>query len=110
MDGVGGAGACPLLRELSEERVAALQRISRVLESLIGQLNAYGNVYATPPGPTASARSPPGASGGARGQYRWYLEVQREALGMRRHDRLDEFYKVPTLSRSSKFKVESPGR
>jgi hypothetical protein len=29
--------------------------------------------------------------------YRWYLEVQREALGMRRHDVLDEFYEVPAL-------------
>jgi hypothetical protein len=30
-------------------------------------------------------------------KYRWYLEVQREALGMRRHDVLDEFYKVPVM-------------
>jgi hypothetical protein len=28
-------------------------------------------------------------------RYRWYLEVQREALGLRDHHRLDEFYLVP---------------
>ena len=30
-------------------------------------------------------------------KYRWYLEVQREALGFLRHDGLDEFYKVPVI-------------
>ena len=30
-------------------------------------------------------------------KYRWYLEVQREALGIRRHEALDEFYKVPPI-------------
>ena len=28
-------------------------------------------------------------------QYRWYVEVQREAIGLRRHDVLDEFYRIP---------------
>jgi hypothetical protein len=28
-------------------------------------------------------------------QYRWYLEVQREALGLRHHGFLDRFYAVP---------------
>jgi hypothetical protein len=28
--------------------------------------------------------------------YRWYLEVQREALGLRGHDVLDEVYPRPT--------------
>lgn len=27
--------------------------------------------------------------------YRWYLEVQREALGLRRHHVLDELYPIP---------------
>jgi hypothetical protein len=49
------------VRELNEERAAALVRISRVLAVT----------------------------------YRWYLEVQREALGLRQHHRLDEFYPIP---------------
>lgn len=28
-------------------------------------------------------------------RYRWYLEVQREALGIRNHRSLDEFYPMP---------------
>ena len=28
-------------------------------------------------------------------RHRWYLEVQREALGIRNHRRLDEFYPMP---------------
>jgi len=30
-------------------------------------------------------------------KYRCYLEVQREALGIRRRDTLDECYKVPRV-------------
>ena len=85
-----------LLAQLNEERVAALVRISKTLESLLSQLSASRARLAD-------------ARGGARARelaayrdlhqrasrYRWYLEVQREALGLRHHHRLDEFYKVP---------------
>jgi hypothetical protein len=30
-------------------------------------------------------------------KYRWYLEVQREAIGLRQHQHLDEFYPIPPL-------------
>jgi hypothetical protein len=87
-----------LLRELHEERVAALQRISRVLESLIGQLNASRDRARHTSGPQQEREVASWRALRAQAlKYRWYLEVQREALGMRRHDMLDEFYKVPTL-------------
>jgi hypothetical protein len=87
-----------LLRELHEERVAALQRISRVLESLIGQLNASRERARQASGPDREREVAAWRDLRALAvKYRWYLEVQREALGMRRHDRLDEFYRVPTL-------------
>lgn len=79
-----------VLRELSEERVAALTRISRTLESLIEQLQALA---------TDSAARGTGHYQQLRErakQYRWYLEVQREALGIRNHRFLDEVYKIPT--------------
>jgi hypothetical protein len=90
------AGHDRIVRELNEERAAALVRISRVLESAIAQLHA------------ARARID-SADGSARAHeivrygelhrlattYRWYLEVQREALGLRRHHVLDEFYVIP---------------
>jgi hypothetical protein len=87
-----------LLRELREERVAALQRISRVLESLIAQLQASRERVRRASGPDREREVAAWRDLRARAvKYRWYLEVQREALGMCRHDVLDEFYEVPTF-------------
>jgi hypothetical protein len=85
-----------LLKELAEERAAALGRISRRLEHLIGQLHA-----------TRERIAHSGDEDRARDiaayrqlyleavKYRWYLEVQREAVGLTQHQRLDEFYRIP---------------
>jgi hypothetical protein len=82
--------------ELQEERAAALRRISQTLESLIERLHTLrariGHVH-------WSNRSPELAEyREVRRQaikYRWYLEVQREALGLHGSHRLDEFYRIP---------------
>lgn len=87
-----------LLKELQEERAAALARISRRLERLLAQLQATREQI-------AQARDDDRARDVAayrelREQavkYRWYLEVQREAIGLRHHQRLDEFYPIPPL-------------
>jgi hypothetical protein len=82
--------------ELNEERVAALRRISHTLEGLITQLQSARESIA---GADAAQRSHAVAAYRelrARAvQYRWYLEVQREAMGLRHHHRLDEFYRIP---------------
>src|SRR6185436_16969691 len=85
-----------LLAQLNEERASALARISRTLESLLTQLHATRARI-------ADARGEVRAREVAKYQelheratlYRWYLEVQREALGLRHHHRLDEFYRIP---------------
>jgi hypothetical protein len=85
-----------LLKELQEERAAALARISRRLERLLDQLQATRQQI-------AHAREEDRAREVAAYrelhkqavQYRWYLEVQREAIGLRHHQRLDEFYRIP---------------
>jgi hypothetical protein len=85
-----------LIRDLNEEKVAALRRISGTLESLIEQLQALGAGI-----PELAADERAQAISAYRElrrralRYRWYLEVQREALGLFRHHRLDEFYAVP---------------
>ena len=91
-----------LTRELNEERAAALMRISRTLEGLIAQLHDLRASLLTPEaafGAAASRRQQKlDAYRLVREQallYRWYLEVQREAIGLRQHHRLDEFYAVP---------------
>jgi len=85
-----------LLKELNEERIAALTRISGTLESLIAQLQQVHERISTR---HDSARDRDVAAyrelhERAR-KYRWYLEVQREALGMRHHQILDELYVIP---------------
>lgn len=85
-----------LLHELAEERVAALNRIARHLEQRINTLNEL----------RASAHDVAGDARTALLQryrelradalrYRWYLDVQREALGLRPHETVEQFYGVP---------------
>jgi hypothetical protein len=85
-----------LLKELNEERIAALTRISGTLESLIGQLQQLRQHLSHQ---HSSARERDLAAyrelhERAR-KYRWYLEVQREALGMHHHRILDELFVIP---------------
>ena len=85
-----------LLRELQEERAAALARISRRLERLLDQLQSTREQI-------ARGRDEDRARNIAAYRelhreavkYRWYLEVQREAIGLRQHQHLDEFYRIP---------------
>jgi hypothetical protein len=85
-----------LLAQLNEERVAALTRISRTLESLLTQLHASGARLAEAGGEVRARELAVHHDLRQRAlRYRWYLEVQREALGLRHHHRLDEFYKIP---------------
>jgi hypothetical protein len=82
--------------ELAEERAATLRRISRTLESLIDQLQVLrqriGDVHWSTPSPeVAQFRELRRRAV----RYRWYLEVQREALGLHPNHRLDEFYRIP---------------
>ena len=82
--------------ELMEERAAALRRISQTLESLIDELKQLrthiGEVHWSNPSPDI-ARYRELRRRALR--YRWYLEVQREALGLHPDHRLDEFYSIP---------------
>lgn len=85
-----------LLRDLQEERAAALARIARTLEELIAQLRAPRRRLpdlADPERATEVRRY--GELRSRAKRYRWYLEVQREALGLRQHALLDEIYAIP---------------
>ena len=85
-----------LLRELNEERAAALIRISRTLESAIEQLGAARERIRREEGAERErALADYDELRRHALKYRWYLEVQREALGMRHHHLLDEFYRIP---------------
>ena len=87
-----------LLKELQEERAAALARIARRLERLLEQLRVTREQIAHN---SAEDRERDVAAyrelHKEAVKYRWYLEVQREALGLRQHRNLDEFYPIPPL-------------
>jgi hypothetical protein len=85
-----------LERELAGERAAALRRIGERLAELLEELERR------------RARAREHTGGGAGGQrqayeavwaearrYRWYLEAQRESLGLRSHGDVDELYPIP---------------
>jgi hypothetical protein len=83
-------------RELNQERAAVLLRISSTLDSLIAQLHAARTRVERLRG--ADREREVAAYRQLRQEavrYRWYLEVQREALGLRQHHNLDEFYEIP---------------
>ncbi len=85
--------------ELAQERAAALGRIGHRLDELIGQLLRLRGAYGAAGG-RRSERQPQVADEYRRLRhealrYRWSLEVQREATGLRGGHRLDEFYRVP---------------
>ena len=83
-------------QELRQERAAALGRIARTLESLLVRLETLRQGAEAVTGPDRAAIVAEHAEVRARATtYRWYLEVQREAVGLRRHDRLDDFYRLP---------------
>jgi hypothetical protein len=90
-----------LLKELQEERAAALARISRRLERLLNQLQATRERIAHRGDTDRSDEDRASDIAAYRElhkeavKYRWYLEVQREAIGLRQHQHLDEFYRIP---------------
>ncbi len=85
-----------LLEEIAAEKAAALQRIARRLEELLAELAAVR--VALDAGAAEGRAALVARFSAAREQarlYRWFLEVQREAIGLLRHESLDEFYRVP---------------
>ena len=82
-------------RELQEERASALGRIGRTLQELIATLESI-QVALERAAPERDRLLAEYRETWQRAKtYRWYLEVQREAIGLRRHERLDEMYPLP---------------
>lgn len=86
-----------IARDLARERGEALVRIAGMLEHLIEQLEALGAAWraAADEGLRAELAERYRATRHDALRYRWYLEVQREALGLTRHAVIDEVYRVP---------------
>jgi hypothetical protein len=88
------------LREIWVEKAAALARISATLEALLSDLRILRGQLAE-----AAPEARPALVERCRSvreralQYRWYLEVQREAVGLCQHEGLDALYPIPAPTR-----------
>ena len=85
-----------LLDEIAEEKAAALHRIASRLEGLLAELASLREELEVGPGERRAALLSRFNAAQERARlYRWFLEVQREAIGLLRHEGLDDFYRVP---------------
>jgi hypothetical protein len=90
------SGHAHVLRELDEERAAALARIARRLDTLLtGLRELRTQAEQTGAEELAGIRARYDLLREQALEYRWYLEVQRESIGIRGHALLDELYPVP---------------
>jgi hypothetical protein len=82
--------------EIRAEKAAALARIAGTLEGLLAELQRRREDLARLAGDVrARAVEEYAALRDQARLYRWYLVVQREALGLFRHDDVDRHYPLP---------------
>jgi len=82
--------------ELRGEQAAALRRIGERLAELLEELSRCRARLADLSGETrVQEREATRAVEAEARLFRWYLEVQRESVGLRDHRRLDEVYPRP---------------
>ena len=83
-------------QELAEEKAAALKRIVETLELILGELEALrGRYLAACPADKRSILERYEALRDRAVEYRWYLRVQCEAIGIRRHDEFESRFPSP---------------
>jgi hypothetical protein len=85
--------------ELNREKAGALGLTGRKLEALLGECAAVASRLAsTPSGAERRALLKTYRETRRQAeQQRWYMCVQREAMGLRRHDDVDRVYPPPPI-------------
>lgn len=86
--------------EVRKEKATALGRVGRRLEGFLEELQDLQQRLARLDG--ADRRALVIAHAEVRKQaelYLWYLVVQREAMGIRQHSELDDYYPIPRAIR-----------
>ena len=82
------------LKEIQRERGASLARITQRLERALSDLDEASAALAAQPG-DAKARALRAEALAHAAELLWYVVVHREAMGLNRHDILDEVYRIP---------------
>ena len=96
----GGDGG--LERELIAEMARSLGRVTRRLTDALARLDDLGRAIDAAPDPAARAAlvADFNRRRAEAARARWELLVQREALGLRRHDDVDAHYPLPPPRRA----------
>jgi len=82
--------------ELRSEKATALRRVGFKLEKLIAQIRALDEELATLTGEQRQLRLEERKKLWTEAEtQRWYLIVQREAMGMTQHHDVDTLYPLP---------------
>jgi hypothetical protein len=82
--------------EIAEEKARALARITAMLEGALGELERLSRRAEGLGEPERKALAGEHARQRERvKRFAWYLAVQREALGLRRHDAVRELLTIP---------------
>lgn len=101
-------GFARLQTEILGEKAAALRRIAETLESLLREADRQARAFREASGSERRRHLERHAAVRAEARlYRWYLVVQREAVGLLRHEVLDRIYPLPAPIREE---AESPLR
>ncbi len=87
------------LRDLRAERASALARATERLEAALAALAEADQALAA--APTAAARELRREALAHAGERLWFLVVQREALGLYRHEPVHEVLRVPREVRAA---------
>jgi hypothetical protein len=82
------------MKEIQRERGASLARVTLRLEAALLELDQATAALATRPGDRTRRAQRADALAHAA-ELLWYVVVHREALGLTRHDVLDEVYRIP---------------
>ncbi len=88
-------GLNPLDYEIAQEKAASLGRAGRRLTAALEVLAAFDAAHTDGPALTDSLLAERRCLVAEAGEALWFLIVQREAIGLRRHGALYRFYEVP---------------
>ena len=82
--------------EMQAEKASALRRLGARIESLLGELDQLKRELSTLQGPKREQCVARYKELRAEAEkQRWYLIIQREAMGLRQHADLDDIYPLP---------------
>jgi hypothetical protein len=98
-----------VVREIASEKAGALSRVAEALERALADLARADAAVAAATRATAALLAYRQDCLSEAGERLWYLVIQREALGLMRHDTVFDVYRVPREVRLAMGPRRRPG-